>query len=141
MSEANSFRAWNISDSAFASLIGTNYIPTTSELGILKTLLTDPELDLSQLEAEISRLQNALDRLFLRKQKIKDYIMAHKALASPVRQLPAEILAEIFVQCLPDFGVRDLSEAPLVLTRICRDWRRIAFDTPRLWQSLHIYLP
>ncbi|KIK66067.1 hypothetical protein GYMLUDRAFT_158552, partial [Collybiopsis luxurians FD-317 M1] len=132
---------WNVSDSPFVSLLGTNHIPTRYELGMLKTLLIDPELDLSQLEAEITRLHTVLDRLLLRKQNVEEYIMAHKALASPVRQLPAEILAEIFVHCLPDCAVRDLSEAPLVLTRICRSWRRIALDTPRLWQSLHVYLP
>ncbi|KIK66079.1 hypothetical protein GYMLUDRAFT_158763, partial [Collybiopsis luxurians FD-317 M1] len=142
MSEPSLKRAWNTSDSPFVSLLGTNHIPTRSELGMLKALLIDPELDLSQLEVEIVRLQTVLDRLLLRKRNVEEYIMAHKALASPVRQLPTEILAEIFVQCLPsDYPVRDPSEAPLLLTRICRGWRRVALDTPWLWRSLHVYLP
>ncbi|KIK66066.1 hypothetical protein GYMLUDRAFT_38542 [Collybiopsis luxurians FD-317 M1] len=125
---------WNTSDSPFASLLGTNYSPTQTELGMLKALLIDPQLELSQLEAEI-------DRLCSRKQIVEKYVSAHKALASPIRQLPAEVLANIFVQCLPEYAVRDLNEAPLLLTRICRDWRIIALDTPRLWKTLHIYLP
>lgn len=32
-------------------------------------------------------------------------------------------------------------EAPLLLTHICRSWRRTAFDTSQLWACFHIHLP
>ncbi|KAF5384588.1 hypothetical protein D9757_007476 [Collybiopsis confluens] len=63
---------------------------------------------------------------------------------STIRQLPSETLAEIFQWCLPldvGFGVRSLGHAPLLLTIVCWDWRRIAIETPRLWNSLHICFP
>ncbi|KAE9410788.1 hypothetical protein BT96DRAFT_796966, partial [Gymnopus androsaceus JB14] len=82
--------------------------------------------------------------LLSERQKLQEYIEAHRELASPVRQIPPETLAKTFVQCLPTeplYPIRNLDEAPLSLTSICRDWRRIALTTPRLWNSLHIYLP
>ncbi|KAF9058579.1 hypothetical protein BDP27DRAFT_1343338, partial [Rhodocollybia butyracea] len=39
------------------------------------------------------------------------------------------------------FAFRDLKDAPLLMTTICRHWRRVAIDTPMLWSSLHIHLP
>ena len=136
--------SWNIDHSPFASVIGTNYIPSSAELNMLKALLVQPQLELCQLEAEIDRVQTLLTSLLSEKQKLTDYIEAHRALISPIRQIPTETLAEIFVWCLPTespCAVRNLNEAPLVFTVISRDWRCIALSTPRLWNSLHIYLP
>ncbi|KAJ7685698.1 hypothetical protein DFH06DRAFT_1075279 [Mycena polygramma] len=52
--------------------------------------------------------------------------------------LPPEILAEIFIHCLPDedFIIPALSIAPLILCVICRRWRDVALTTPTLWSSL-----
>ncbi|KAJ7210922.1 hypothetical protein GGX14DRAFT_312071, partial [Mycena pura] len=54
-------------------------------------------------------------------------------IAYPVLTLPTEITAEIFKWCI-DTDERLLpSVAPLLLTRICRDWRDLAFSIPALW--------
>ncbi|KAJ7685641.1 hypothetical protein DFH06DRAFT_48289 [Mycena polygramma] len=57
-------------------------------------------------------------------------------------KVPTEILAEIFIHCLPDgrrpFTTPDLADAPLILCGICRRWREVAISTPRLWSALHI---
>ncbi|KAJ7685696.1 hypothetical protein DFH06DRAFT_1159159 [Mycena polygramma] len=54
--------------------------------------------------------------------------------------LPPEILAEIFIRCLPDgyFVLPDLTTAPLILCGICRRWRDVALTTPTLWSSLFV---
>jgi len=53
-----------------------------------------------------------------------------------MRNLPVEIVSEIFLQCLDKdplaIGLQPL-EAPLVLTHVCRQWRRIALNHRRLW--------
>ncbi|KAJ6502059.1 hypothetical protein C8R45DRAFT_895294 [Mycena sanguinolenta] len=67
----------------------------------------------------------------------------------PVRYvlaLPPEILAEIFLFCLPFHRrghpiIPNPKEAPLVLCAVCRQWRNIAQDTPYLWRSLDLGLP
>ncbi|KAJ7038868.1 hypothetical protein C8F04DRAFT_330840 [Mycena alexandri] len=60
----------------------------------------------------------------------------------PVLTLPFEITSKIFLDCLPD-PVRPYpsqDEAPLVLTRVCRDWRTIALSTSMLWDHVRIEL-
>ncbi|KAF9060690.1 hypothetical protein BDP27DRAFT_1339283 [Rhodocollybia butyracea] len=135
---------WDTNRSPFAPMIGTNYIPTAVELSRLKAMLVHPMNTLSSLELDIDHAQATLDALLHEKQRVKSYVDAHRALLSPVRQIPPETLAEIFAQCLPSdppYGLRDLTKAPLLLTTICKDWRHIALATPRLWNSLHVHFP
>ncbi|KAG1904523.1 uncharacterized protein F5891DRAFT_747077 [Suillus fuscotomentosus] len=57
-----------------------------------------------------------------------------------IPRLPAEILSEIFLHSLSD----DLSfsptqrRAPLIFTRICRQWREVAIGLPWLWTQLRL---
>ncbi|KAJ3928928.1 MAG: hypothetical protein NXY57DRAFT_464558 [Lentinula lateritia] len=125
----------DITRSPFHSIIGTNCVPSQVERASLKEFLVAPQLEKSRLEAELSRVKAHL-------KSTEEYIHAHQMLLSPIRKLPPETLAEIFMHCvLAADSVRSLQEAPLLLTIICRDWRRVAIDTPLLWQSLHFYLP
>ncbi|KAJ7118739.1 hypothetical protein C8R44DRAFT_737651 [Mycena epipterygia] len=58
----------------------------------------------------------------------------------PVFGLPFEIMSEVFLHCLPDAHTGpDKSDAPLLLGRICREWRDVALTTPILWASLSIH--
>lgn len=45
----------------FASVIQTNYAPTAEELVRSKVLLSEPQLQLSQLESEVAHVQSVLD--------------------------------------------------------------------------------
>ncbi|KIK60968.1 hypothetical protein GYMLUDRAFT_139428, partial [Collybiopsis luxurians FD-317 M1] len=128
--------------SVFASVLGTNHVPTPTELGQLKVLLVDAQWELFLVESEIDwHVHWAVpENLLIEKQKIEKFIDAHRALMSPIRRMPVEILAEIFVHCLPTdpvYAVRDVYQAPLLLITICREWRQVALDNPRLWNSLH----
>ncbi|KAJ6627993.1 hypothetical protein B0H10DRAFT_1993151 [Mycena sp. CBHHK59/15] len=53
------------------------------------------------------------------------------------KKLPLEITSEIFVHCVPHsvFPIPIPSHAPLLLTRVCSDWRSIALNTPNLLAS------
>ncbi|KIK61790.1 hypothetical protein GYMLUDRAFT_42838 [Collybiopsis luxurians FD-317 M1] len=135
MATSESF--WDTAQSPFNLILGTNYAPSSAEITNIKTFLVEPQRERSRLESEARRIQDLLEAS-------KGYIEAHQALISPIRQLPSEILGEIFVWCLPmdlKYSVRSLKQAPLIFTSICRAWRSIALSTPRLWSSLHIYLP
>ncbi|KIK62010.1 hypothetical protein GYMLUDRAFT_165362, partial [Collybiopsis luxurians FD-317 M1] len=132
--------AWNTAASPFASVIETNYAPTSAELAQLKMLLVAPQQELQRLQSEIASVRAVFDGLLYKKKRVETYIEAHQALMSPIRQLPSETLGEIFLRCLPldsAYGVRSLKHAPLLMTTICRNWRRIAIETPRLWSSIH----
>ncbi|KAF9459043.1 hypothetical protein BDZ94DRAFT_1269235 [Collybia nuda] len=61
-----------------------------------------------------------------------------------IKNLPVEILGEIFVWCL-NFQSNNLSlpsiyEAPMLLCRVCGHWRRIAMSMPILWAAFSAYL-
>ncbi|KAJ7457067.1 hypothetical protein FB451DRAFT_1564453 [Mycena latifolia] len=57
----------------------------------------------------------------------------------PILTIPTEITAQIFAHCLPSSPSRPkIDRAPLILGRICRNWRNFALDSPELWASLQI---
>ncbi|KAJ7682176.1 hypothetical protein DFH06DRAFT_289562 [Mycena polygramma] len=64
----------------------------------------------------------------------------HDTATFPVITLPAEITAEIFLQCLTWCAYT--SHGFGAFTGVCRGWRGIAFATPRLWSTLDLpHLP
>ncbi|KAJ7592819.1 hypothetical protein C8J56DRAFT_1161849 [Mycena floridula] len=114
-------------------LLASSSLPTEAERVYLNQLL-----DTSN--GEISRLTAAIDKLFLEREKLQSNVMAYKAILAPIRLLPEDMLREIFVSCLPSnkAAATAITEAPLLLGRICRTWRELALSTPELWASIHI---
>ncbi|KAF7332501.1 F-box domain-containing protein [Mycena kentingensis (nom. inval.)] len=97
------------------------------------------------IEGAITRQNFVLNDLHTQLQALRQQL--HQTAQFPFHQLPAEIQSEIFLQCLPPaFAPVDLvpsfdrqkPTAPLLLVQICRDWRRVALFTPRLWRSLAV---
>ncbi|KAF7376630.1 hypothetical protein MSAN_00079800 [Mycena sanguinolenta] len=129
--------------SPFASQLGMNYCPSDPELAQVKAFLVEPCLRLKSLDEEIAVLRQALDKLTAERHALGAYVDAHKALLSPVRRLPLDIIGLIFMACLPTHRncVMSAKEAPVLLGRICSSWRAISLSTPRLWSRLHIVGP
>src|SRR6266576_18067 len=72
-------------------------------------------------------------------------ITCQDAEESRFNRLPRDILAEIFVQCLPEVrlwpiicGSSTKDVAPLLLCNVCLMWHAVALATPRLWQTLFL---
>ncbi|KAF7376687.1 hypothetical protein MSAN_00085700 [Mycena sanguinolenta] len=129
--------------SPFASRLGTNYCPTDEEILQINSLLVEPTLRLKGLDDEITKLQKAIDKLVEERSRVAAYVEDHKALLSPIRRLPLDVIQELFIACLPTHRncVMSASEAPVLLGRICSSWRAISHITPRLWSSLHVVEP
>ncbi|KAF9258184.1 hypothetical protein L218DRAFT_964697 [Marasmius fiardii PR-910] len=129
--------------SPFQRHLGTNYVPNPKEIVQLKEILLGPQKTLDRLTDEISRLESTLQTLTSQRNAIQAYIDQHRALLSPFRHLPTDIVREIFIQSLPTdhCPTRSLFQAPLVLTIVCKVWREIALTTPHLWRAIHIYIP
>ncbi|KIM81226.1 hypothetical protein PILCRDRAFT_821679 [Piloderma croceum F 1598] len=106
-------------------------LSNTSEGFSVHNAITDAQNTLAQIDAEIARLQAKRNSTSLRLRKLK-------AMASPIRRIPVEVIAHIFCCSLPDKPDLRVSRSPLVLGRVCGDWRKIALSTPRLWSSLHL---
>ncbi|KAF8133047.1 hypothetical protein K438DRAFT_1884496 [Mycena galopus ATCC 62051] len=129
--------------SPFALRLGTNYCPTDEEVFEIQDLLLDPTLRLKGIGDEIAKLQTAIDKLAEERDSLEAYVEVHKALISPVRRLPLDIIQEIFLACLPTHRncVMSAAEAPVLFGRICSSWRTISLSTPRLWARLHVVEP
>jgi hypothetical protein len=92
------------------------------------------------MDARIEEMEIALSRLKEQRALLKRPIDAHRALISPMRRTPDDVLREIFHFCLPSEhnALIDRDEAPMLLGRICRHWQSVAHSTPNIWSSLHI---
>ncbi|KAF8217151.1 hypothetical protein K438DRAFT_411998 [Mycena galopus ATCC 62051] len=88
---------------------------------------TRPEERKTELMMEKTSIQNSLGLIIY-----------------PILTIPVEIISEIFLHCLPAlpaaYAAAHLSttSAPLLLGRICRMWREIAYTNPRLWTALKV---
>ncbi|KAJ7845400.1 hypothetical protein B0H14DRAFT_2358083 [Mycena olivaceomarginata] len=130
----------SLTESPFADRLNTNYIPSDSEIVEIRTLLADPADELARVEAQIEEMEIALSQLKELRASLKTPIDAHRALISPMRCIPQDVLLAIFSSCLPSEhnALIDPAEAPLLLGRICRHWRDVTYSTPMLWSSIHI---
>ena len=111
--------------SPYAPYLHTNYFPSASEFLDIKDFLTEPLARLSTLDAKIQRLNLTMLDLYLQRHALSEEIEAHRALISPFRRLPLEIMGEIFAHCLPTHhnAFMSVEEAPLLLGRVCSVWR------------------
>ncbi|KAF9009932.1 hypothetical protein BDQ17DRAFT_1273594, partial [Cyathus striatus] len=121
----------------------TNYVPSIQELENIKNLLEASTKEIRHLDHEIARLDKQLDILKEKRSKVQDLLEQYQALVSPARRLSQDVLEEIFLACLPEDRnpCMTVTEAPILLTRICSSWRSIALSSPRLWSAIHIVLP
>ncbi|KAJ7123686.1 hypothetical protein C8R44DRAFT_784202 [Mycena epipterygia] len=106
--------------------------------------ISQHEVSLRLLREAIAQHEFALPSLQEERRGVLEEL--RQSLIYPVLTLPFEITSQIFLDCLPedsDDAVRPYpsqDEAPLVFTRVCRDWREIAISTSTLWNRVHIDL-
>lgn len=90
-----------------------------------------------------------------KKEKDEPPVVRQKQISSlgGTLNLPPELWAEVFLYCLPGPPAEDDPHpwynrdkyispltAPLLLCQVCRVWREIAVNLPRLWQRLGVYV-
>ncbi|KAF7346527.1 hypothetical protein MSAN_01880800 [Mycena sanguinolenta] len=130
----------SLSDSPFTNRLNTNYVPSHSEILEIRALLVDSLEEIARIDAQMEEMELALTQLKEKRALLQRPIDAHRALISPMRLIPHDVLLEIFSACLPSEhnALIDPAEAPLLLGRICRHWRSVAYSAPMLWSSIHI---
>ncbi|TFK37605.1 hypothetical protein BDQ12DRAFT_736136 [Crucibulum laeve] len=127
-------------ESVFSSKLHTNYVPSDAELEEIRLLLVAPEERVASMDRKMEEMRTAMKTLERQRWELSEVIEAHRALMSPIRRLPQDILREIFIYCLPTThnAVMSNEEAPVLLTQVCSHWRLTALTTPRLWSSVHL---
>ncbi len=119
--------------SFFASNLGVDCIATQpDQVARVKEFLAEPISKLNGLQREIDQVKAHYDSLVEKHMELSRYIKQYEALIAPIHRLPVEVLQEIFLHCLPTThnAVISSEECPILLTRICSSWRRIALDKP-----------
>ncbi|KAG1825479.1 uncharacterized protein BJ212DRAFT_1573008 [Suillus subaureus] len=125
----------------------TNYSAFKLDYQNISAIITERQQQLDAASHEISRFETVIDginhihqQLIAKKDKITQSMNLHKRLVSALWRLPAEVLSQIFVHCLPiGYHLLPVSRAaPMLLTRICRRWREVAVDMPNLWHRLSV---
>lgn len=109
-----------------------------SESKIQATLLK-MDSDLAQLDGKIDQVQATLDDFQKKRQVLSDVCYQHRALLSPIKRLPHEILSEILILSLPDldmYNIFTFRRVVMLPAIICMHWRDVALSTPRLWSSV-----
>ncbi|KAJ7464684.1 hypothetical protein B0H11DRAFT_1814937, partial [Mycena galericulata] len=126
--------------SPFAEKLNINYVPSDVEIGEIRAFMMEHTDGLNRLDAQIDEMETRMAELRAERKSLKDFIDAHRALTSPIRRLPQDILLEIFASCLPTQcgSLVNTSEAPLVLGHICTYWRYIVCQAPNIWTSMRI---
>ncbi|KAJ3767666.1 hypothetical protein FB446DRAFT_848954 [Lentinula raphanica] len=128
--------------SPYSSFFKTNHAASPSERTELEALILEAQQEISEIDSEIPRVRAVLDGLRARRSEVQEFVDVHRALMAPIRRVPVEMMAMIFVYCLPldRYPIRSLFEAPLLLTVVCREWREIVITYPPLWNALHIHI-
>jgi hypothetical protein len=126
--------------SPVSQIVQTNCIPTDDEVSQIKRYISNQNDQASSLDAEISQARAVLDDLVNRRDQIEKNVSDHQALLCPARRLPPDIMEEIFLHCFsadryPTLGS---TEAPTLLSHVCRGWRNLSLSISRFWSSIHI---
>ena len=124
----------------FSHYLQSNQAPSEDEICEIKALRAKPLEEISSIDVEIERTECILNSLKRKRVHIQESINDFNTILAPVRRLPMDVLGLIFGHCLTTHRnpVMSVSEAPILLTQICRDWRSIALSTPRLWSRLYV---
>ncbi|KAK0479651.1 hypothetical protein IW261DRAFT_1478505 [Armillaria novae-zelandiae] len=126
-------------DPPYAHLVRSNNQPLDSEVDEIRLIIQDAKKSLAEqangFRPEAREESKALRALIKTCTKI----------IHPVRRLPFEIISEIFLQTLSgphdwdDYPeVHDYDRGPWAYSKVCRRWRDVALQSPRLWSELSV---
>ncbi|KAJ7500056.1 hypothetical protein FB451DRAFT_1015405 [Mycena latifolia] len=130
-------------DSVLDEIIQTNQPPSDLQAREIQRMLDVSRAQFSSLEETILTVSLVLAELERQRDLQRQYVTAFKRALSPIRCLPAEILAEIFMLCRntslqsETYSIADPREAPMLLGHISSQWRTICHGTPLLWDHVH----
>ncbi|KAJ7184492.1 hypothetical protein C8R46DRAFT_461585 [Mycena filopes] len=120
------------------SLLANNDPPPDSEIPRILAVISAGQDRIDALDPQIRALQARLASLTQARDEAVKHVREYRAIVSPLRQLPPEVLGEIFALSIGASGDSERGEPPWYLGHICRSWRSIALTYPRLWTHLTI---
>ncbi|SJL13260.1 uncharacterized protein ARMOST_16699 [Armillaria ostoyae] len=132
-------------------LIAINEPPLEFEEAPLRDIVNQGPQMLSDLDAKIADVKDILQQLLRERSQVTDNLAIAKNILHPIRRLPTDVLGEIFLACVQSpaeclFSLLrndsvNFLEGPWPISHVCRRWRGIAINTPRLWSSISLLFP
>ncbi|KAJ4001601.1 hypothetical protein F5050DRAFT_1708151 [Lentinula boryana] len=104
--------------------------------------LSDLQHLLDRHNFELARLRDVITFLSTSQEALARRMEDVKSLVAPINALPDEILAEIlrmhFLTQMEEIRYRSYGRIriPLGFTRVCKRWRGVALDSPRIWADV-----
>ena len=123
----------DVSGSPLQHLLKSNATPSDLEVITIRALLSEAEARIEDLHRRFPSLDRASK---VKESQLLKIIETHRALLSPVRYLPSEILQEIFRHYANDPLAIVITEMPWRLGHISHRWREIALSLPFLWDNI-----
>ncbi|KAJ7147709.1 hypothetical protein C8R43DRAFT_529151 [Mycena crocata] len=118
-------------------LLTTDEVPDDNEQSFIRSVVYEAEKGVANLDEEISRLRDRLRKLEEERSLLSNYCTQNRGILSPLRRMPTELLAEIFLRTSVGEAL-DIKAVPWVLSRVSRHWTAVSISTPSLWSLVFI---
>lgn len=119
-------------------LIHTNIAPSESEKLLIRSTISNSLSKIAQFDTQRKSILRELRR---QRRVLNRYHHIHQRLLSQEKHIPPEILAQIFILCLPAHWQDRFVEPramQISLSHVSRYWRCIVLSTPQLWSHMNI---
>jgi hypothetical protein len=131
----------NLYDSSNEALLRSNVPATPLHIQSLHHNLKSALVELSKLDERILRIKSLLNHAEEHRSHLEKVVDDYRALVSPIRHLPYEVIREIFhhlVNCDPVVAhpATKLINGPWSLSHVCSLWRAVCLATPSLWSRI-----
>ncbi|KAJ7876334.1 hypothetical protein B0H14DRAFT_2714244 [Mycena olivaceomarginata] len=137
-------------DSVHSAIFRSNDPLNVHEVPLVQSRLAHALSELSYLEDTLLKLSLVSAEVQRQREQVLETVKAIRGALSPIRAIPSEILAAIFLVCRdedlksPFPSIANPVQAPLVLTRVSARWRSVCHSTGNLWDHIRVcplYLP
>ncbi|KAJ7924368.1 hypothetical protein B0H13DRAFT_2266704 [Mycena leptocephala] len=110
------------------------------EIGSIHASVECATRDLKKLEHDLKSAKKTVQALTKAHKSMAAFIAAERALLSPIRAIPPELLSNIFVHHASAFTTHGgYIVAALTVSQVCQGWRTVAHATAVLWTRFTLY--
>ncbi|KAF8585891.1 hypothetical protein K439DRAFT_1229945, partial [Ramaria rubella] len=124
--------------------LATNFVPSEFEVLSIKSSIEQEEFNIKEVDSLIATTKQQLKNLQKQRSDSINLLAVKQGLIAPVRKIPSEVMEQIMDEYVhPSWTLpTDASEKcgiprPDVklrcLSRVCKQWRRLVLNNPKLW--------